>query len=144
MWMIVEDDLELLDVLRAMCDMWGVQSITFSDGDAAMAWLASVAIGAYDGALPEAALLDVRLPGESGPNIGARIRAIPAMSEVAIVLMSAYWMSSSDRRQAIELAEADLMLDKPLPDMDILRQMIEDAIARRRARIPPNNHAPSY
>ncbi len=133
MWIIVEDDLELQEVLRAMCRMWGVEPLAFTDGDEAAAWLERVAGGGYDGPIPEAALLDVRLPGESGPNIGARIRAIPRISDIAIILMTAYWMSSGDRRQTIELCQADLMLDKPLPDMDILRQRIEEVIAKRRA-----------
>lgn len=142
-WLIVEDDLELLEVLRAMCRLWGVEPLTFADGDEAVAWLEAVASGGYGGPLPEAALLDVRLPGESGPNIGARIRAIPALSDVAILLMTAYWMSSGDRRETIALCKADRMLDKPLPDMDDLREIIAETVAGRRAAAPPDAQAPS-
>jgi len=143
LWMIVDDNLELQAVLTAMCKMWGIEPIAFGDGDAAMAWLDTIAAGAYQGLLPEVALLDVRLPGESGPNIGARIRAIPRLSHTAIILMSAYWMSSTDKQETVALCQADLMLDKPLPDMDVLRQMIEGTIAKRRAPTTPDEQAPS-
>ena len=143
LWMIVEDNLELQTVLSAMCEMWDVQPIVFSDGNAAIAWLDVIATGAYQGPLPDVALLDVRLPGESGPNIGARLRAIPSLGRTAVILMSAYWMSSSNKQETLALCQADLMLDKPLPDMDILRQMIEESVAKRHATVPPEDETPS-
>jgi CheY-like chemotaxis protein len=142
--MVVEDEPDIYEVLLAMFEMWGIEGVAFVDGEEAAAWIEDVDKTRFQGELPELALLDIRLPGNiSGPMVGERLRKSPVLGEVAIVLSTAYKLSSDEEKQVILQAGADKLIYKPLPKFNELQRMLEEVIAQRRtrmtatAKIPP-------
>ena len=88
--MVVEDEPDIYDVLLAMFELWGIEGVAFVDGGEAISWIDAVDEGRVHGDLPELAILDIRLPEASGPEVGNRIRKSTKLQNIAIVLITAY------------------------------------------------------
>ena len=128
-WMVVEDEPSLRMMLStAMMFIWGVEPLAFADGHNAMAWLDKVETRQIDAPLPELALLDIRMPGPQGHEIAERLRKVPATSNMAIVMMTAYRLDPEERNTVIRMAQPQAMLAKPLLNLNDLKQALEDAI----------------
>jgi len=139
--MVVEDEPDIYEVLLAMFEMWGIEGVAFVDGEEAIAWIDDVDAQRFQGELPELALLDIRLPGEiNGVMVGERLRESPILGNSAIVLTTAYKLTPEEQAQAMEKAQADLWLAKPLPKFNELQGILEKVIAKRRAK--KNGKAP--
>ena len=130
-WMVVEDEPDIYDVLLAMFEIWGIEGVAFVDGAEAVAWIDDVDQGRVRGELPELAILDIRLPEVSGPEVGHRLRQSPILGDIAIVLITAYRLSPEEEQEAIKQAQADLLMYKPLPAMAELRVTMDGVIADR-------------
>lgn len=135
-WMVVEDEPDIYEVLLAMFEIWGIEGVAFVDGGQAVAWIDDVDEGRVRGELPELALIDIRLPEISGPDVGKRVRESPILKDMAIVLITAYRLSPQDEREAIETAQADHLMYKPLPGMPELRRILDEIIARPTRGMP--------
>jgi CheY-like chemotaxis protein len=109
--------------------LWEVDSLVFADGHEAWAWLDEVERGSHPLPLPEVALLDIRMPGHLGYEIGARMRAIRATSAIPLLIMTAYHLSDQDRAQIYESARPEHLVPKPFPALDEFRSLIEATIA---------------
>ena len=131
-WMVVEDEPDLYDTLLALFEIWSIDGVAFTNGTDAIKWVDDVDNGNADTNIPELALLDIRLPGVSGPEIGQRIRESPALSDVAIVLMTAYHLTPQEEKDVIAQASANNLMYKPLPAPAEFRKILEDAIAHNR------------
>lgn len=115
-WMVVEDEPDLYDMLLAMYETMGVDGVAFTDGEEAMNWIDEVDSGHYRGELPELALLDIRLPGKvNGIQVAARMRKSPYLDNVAVVLMTANRLSPRQETSAKRRSGAKQLLYKPLP-----------------------------
>lgn len=135
-WMVVEDEPDIYEVLLAMFEIWGIEGVAFVDGGQAVAWIDDVDQGRVRGELPELALIDIRLPEVSGPEVGRRLRQSPVLKNMAVVLITAYRLTPDEERDAIETAQADHLMYKPLPGMPELRSILDEIIAD-----PPHNRA---
>lgn len=131
-WMVVEDEPDIYDVLLAMFELWGIEGVAFVDGGEAISWIDAVDEGRVHGDMPELAILDIRLPEASGPEVGHRIRKSAKLQHVAIVLITAYRLSSEEERGVIEQAGADRLMYKPLPAMPELRAILDEVVDKRR------------
>ncbi|HEX2908841.1 MAG TPA: response regulator [Phototrophicaceae bacterium] len=128
-WMLVEDEPDMYTMVLAMYEIMGVHGMAFTNGNDALNWLDALDDGQIGGELPELALIDIRLPGFiSGPQVGARLRQSPALRQIAIVLMTAYSLSPQQEREMVAQAGANLLLYKPLPSHNILKQMLQEII----------------
>lgn len=135
-WMVVEDEPDIYEVLLAMFEMWGIDGVAFVDGEEAVAWIEDVDKGRFQGELPELALLDIRLPGKiSGPMVGERLRKSSVLGELAIVMSTAYKLSTDEENDVINQAGADKLMYKPMPRFDELQRILEDVIAQRRSKV---------
>ncbi|MDZ4768497.1 MAG: response regulator [Chloroflexota bacterium] len=133
-WMIVEDESDIYTLLLAMFDVWGIDGIAFLEGEEAVHWIEDVDSGMFVMEPPELALIDIRLPGDiSGVQIGARLRQSARLSQMVIVMITAFRLSAADETAVRVEAGADLLLYKPLPDLPLLRSMLEKALIARRA-----------
>lgn len=137
-WMVVEDEPDIYDVLLAMFEIWGIDGVAFVDGAEAVAWIDSVDQGRVRGELPELAILDIRLPEISGPEVSARLRRSPILGDIGIVLITAYRLAPDDETAVMEQAQADLLMYKPLPSMAELRTKMAEAVARRAPQGEPS------
>ncbi len=135
-WMVVEDEPDIYELLLAMFEIWGIQGVAFVDGPEAVAWVEDVDQGRVRGELPEVALLDVRLPQLSGPEVAQRLRQSARLGQIGIVLITAYRLSPEQEKNVIAEAQADLLLFKPLPALAELREMIEGVIVKRKQAVP--------
>lgn len=132
-WMVVEDEPDIYEVLLAMFEVWGIEGVAFVDGSDAVTWVDDVDAGRVQAELPELAILDIRLPGASGPEVGERLRRSKKLKDVAIVLITAYRLQPSEEEAVVAQADADLLLYKPLPHPKEFRGILENMIAQRQA-----------
>jgi CheY-like chemotaxis protein len=137
-WMVVEDEPDIYEVLLAMFEVWGIEGVAFVDGSEAVAWIEDVDAGRVQSELPELAILDIRLPEVSGPEVGERLRESPKLRGVAIVLITAYRLQPPEEVAVIAQAQADMLLYKPLPRPEEFRKTLEIALAKRAAAPQPD------
>lgn len=131
--MVVEDEPDIYEVLLAMFEMWGIEGVAFVDGEEAVAWIDDVDAGRFSGEVPELALLDIRLPGDTnGAMVGERLRKSPRLGNMAIVLTSAYYPSPEEQSEYMQISQADKWLPKPLPRFNELQGILELVIEERR------------
>ena len=81
---------------------------------------------------PEFALMDVRMPGKRGNEIALRMRSIPALKDIAIVMMTAFVMSEDEMEKMRQEYGIDHIINKPLPDFDRLHVVLHDIIDQKR------------
>ena len=134
-WMVVEDEPDLYDTLLAMFDIWSVDGVAFTNGLDAIRWIDDVDADHNGVSLPELAVLDIRLPGASGPEIGNRLRKSPLLRDIAIVLMTAYRLTPQQEREVIAMAQADALLYKPLPAPNEFHARLTNAVRNRQSGV---------
>lgn len=117
--LLVDDDRLVLSTLALGLGRAGYRTVTAESADDAEAYLAG-------GERPDLAILDVRMPGSSGLELGERLRAL---DRVPFMLLSAY----SDR-ETVERATASGALGYVVKPADTpqLIPAIEAALARAR------------
>lgn len=131
-YMIVEDEPDLYEMLTAMSSVLGVDEVAFATGEEAVTWIEEVEAGIIREEIPALALIDLRLPGDiDGVMVAERLRASPLLKNIAVVLMTAYHLDADEERSAIQRAEADLLMYKPLPSFTELRDILRDIAQRR-------------
>ncbi len=135
-WLIVEDEADIRSLVSMMCQVWGNVPMAYESGQKAWDWLDSVESGQYKGALPDFALMDIRMPGKRGNEISARIRTVAQLKHIPIVLMTAFVMSEDEMNQMKKDFGVDAVINKPLPDFDRLRTILYDIINRKKAETP--------
>ena len=129
-WLIAEDDPVFRSILSSLMTLWDINAVILEDGFQAWAWLDQVEAGEIVPPYPEAALLDIRMPGHRGAEIGSRMRQIPALAAIPILIMTAYQLSDAEKAEIFMDVQPSYLIEKPIPSPDQLREMIEDAIAR--------------
>ena len=134
LWMVVEDEPDLYEMVLAMYGLLGVEGLAFVTGEEAIAWLEEVDNGSFADGIPEVALIDIRLPGRvSGIDVAARMRENRMLSNIPIVLMTAYRMSYKEEQMAMRRSGADRMLRKPLPHHHQLRDIFNQIMRQRQS-----------
>ncbi len=133
-WMIVEDDPDIYEVMVAMFELWDVDHIHFFTGQDAMKWIEGVDTGHGGGALPELAVLDIRLPDINGDKVAARLRQSARLGNTGIVMFTAYRLKPAEEEQLMATSGADKLLYKPLPVVHELRAIFDKVLAGRKAR----------
>jgi CheY-like chemotaxis protein len=82
--------------------------------------------------MPDVALLDIRMPGgPDGHELAAHMRRHPSLSNIAIILMTAYELPGSQRDEVLTVSGADQLFFKPLPPMEELAETARRIVARR-------------
>jgi CheY-like chemotaxis protein len=137
-WVLLEDDMDIMVIVSAMCQIWDIELIKLYNGHEAMAWIANFKAGKYQGTLPELALLDIRLPGPQGNQVSAAIRQTPNLQNIAIILMSAYRLTREEQQDMIFQSRADLFLNKPLPRLFEFNGLIVDLLEARKTKAKPS------
>ena len=127
-WMVVEDEPDLYDTLLALFEIWSIDGVAFTNGTDAVKWIEDVDRGEANTNLPELALLDIRLPGVNGPEIGQRLRQSPVLNDIAIVMMTAYHLTPTEEKAILEKSKAGTLLYKPLPSPTEFRAILQKAI----------------
>ncbi|HLV98914.1 MAG TPA: response regulator [Ktedonobacterales bacterium] len=128
--LVVDDEIELLDVLKAIL-------VEEADFRVITAATPDIVIPLIETAPPEVLLLDLRLPGQSGWDVLATLRANPRFRTLPVLIVSAAY-DLAQRAEALHDPWVDY-LAKPV-DLEILLQRV-NKLVERRARAAEN--APS-
>ncbi|WP_451975124.1 response regulator [Azospirillum endophyticum] len=105
--LLVDDIAVNRDLLTRQIDGFGILSETAESGERALDQLLAAA---RDGKPFEAAILDHRMPGMTGPELARRIRAIPQLTGIRLALASSQRLEG----QEPEEAPVDIHLPKPI------------------------------
>lgn len=130
-WMIAEDEADIRNLVATMASVWGHTTVKFESGQRAWDWMDTVEDGTNTDPLPEFALMDIRMPGYRGDQVSARIRKLPGMSNIPIVLMTAFVLSEDEREDMMIKSGADKLIFKPLPDFGELKDILHEVIEQR-------------
>jgi CheY-like chemotaxis protein len=127
-WLIAEDEADIRNLVAMMCQVWGHTPMTFESGQQVWEWLEKVQAGQVQGDMPDFALMDIRMPGRRGNEIALKIRQVDRLSHIPIVLMTAFVLSDEDRERMQMEFGVDYIINKPLPDFEQLRNMLDNII----------------
>lgn len=131
-WILLDDDRALLEIVSTLADLWDKDAILLHSGSEAMAWIEAFKEGSTSGPAPELALLDIRLPGgPQGDDIAREMRRTPGLHTVAIVMMTANALDTAEETHLLEQTRADGVVGKPFPLLDDLKKQLDQAINRR-------------
>ena len=128
--LLAEDDFAIRDIISTMCELWDFNVLSFKDGNRVSEYLAN---DNPADPLPDVALLDIRMPGPWGHELGAKIRQHPRLRNMGIILMTAYELAGEDESAYMKHAGADRLIYKPLPAMDELLAVVQDVLKVRHA-----------
>lgn len=129
-WLIAEDDAIIREIVELGCEMIGHPALSFQNGQQVLDWMNN-SLSQAD--IPDVALLDIRMPGgPDGHELSADIRRHPLLSNIAIILMTAYELPGSQRDEVMTVSDADLLLFKPLPPIEELAETAQDIVNKRR------------
>jgi two-component system cell cycle response regulator DivK len=134
-WMIAEDEADIRNLVATMATVWGHTSIAFESGQRAWDFLDSVDNGSNTKPLPEFALMDIRMPGYRGDEVAKRIRLVEKLKHIPIVLMTAFALNEDEIRKLKDETGADHVINKPLPDFMVLKNMIDNVIEKKKQDI---------
>ncbi len=130
-WLIAEDETDILNLVATMCRVWGHTPLTFSSGQQVWDWIDQVAAGQFKGDLPQFALMDIRMPGKRGNEVARKLRQTPGLDHIPIALMTAYALSDDDRRAMFQHDGVDEIISKPLPTFEELHKLLHEIIAAK-------------
>jgi CheY-like chemotaxis protein len=122
-WLIAEDEADIRNLIAAMCQVWGHNTVTFENGQKVWEWLDKVERDEHNG-LPDLVLMDIRMPGKKGNELANRMRTIPVLQQTPIVLMTAFSLTEQERNAMMTTDGVDHILNKPLPDFEQLRNTL--------------------
>jgi two-component system, OmpR family, alkaline phosphatase synthesis response regulator PhoP len=109
--LVADDDPDILALARFSLADCGYEVVTAVNGEDAL----ELALARR----PDVAVLDVHMPGLTGPEVASRIRQVESISDTAVILFSAAALDSDVSRY--HEAGADQFLRKPFQ----LRQLVE-------------------
>lgn len=132
-WLIAEDEADILNLIATMCQVWGHTPLTFESGQKAWDWLDKVEAGEYKGSLPDFVLMDIRMPGKRGNEVANRMRTLPTFKHIPIALMTAYSLSAEDMSLMMTRDGVDQIISKPLPGFDDLLRLLNKIIQDKQA-----------
>ncbi len=119
--LVVDDNEGLRENLGEALEMEGFRVALAADGAAALAEL--------ERELPQAVLLDLKMPGMDGRKLLSRIRANPALAGVRVVLTTGL---SASKGEAQGLADA--LLVKPFGIREVLAVLWQVGVGETRKR----------
>ncbi len=128
---LVADDIEGQRlILEMLLSVDGYDVAAVADGKAALDYLKDHT--------PDLAILDVRMPYVSGLDVCARMKRIPRLKEIPVIILTA--MRDDGTVRMAHQAKADLVVLKPLEGKDF-RTMVKNLLqARSEAAELATNH----
>ena len=130
--LVVDDDPDILRLLKKALTASGYEVDTASDGRAAEEKLA--------GPLPDLLLLDAMLPHVHGFEICGRIKASPRTRSLPVIMISAIYRGWRFAQDARETYGADDYIEKPFHLPDLLRR-VEQRLVEGTGQAAPQKEA---
>ena len=111
--LLIEDEPNIAEAIRFILMRDGWQISLQDDGTGAVAQVRALK--------PDLVILDLMLPGRSGLEILADLRADPATSALPVLMLSAKGLARD--REAAERAGADAFMTKPFSNAEMLAKV---------------------
>lgn len=124
--LVIDDDLDLLNMLRIMLERGGHKVTTTADGVDGLA--------KADALRPDMAIIDVMMPGMHGYQVCRKMRENPATANTAILILTA--RAQPVDREAAMAAKADDYLSKPVAPSELLEKVAELLTRKQQAEEP--------
>ncbi|MDZ4768496.1 MAG: response regulator [Chloroflexota bacterium] len=131
LWLVAEDEPDIRVLVATMIQVWGHVPVTFENGQKVWDWLDRFEKGAGM-TIPDLILMDIRMPGKRGNELAQRMRTMPQLEQIPIVLMTAFALSDSERAEMMREGGVDHIIGKPLPDFEQLRATLHKLIEQKR------------
>ncbi len=141
-WLIAEDETDILNLLTMVVQVWGHQTLSFESGQKVWDWLDKIEAGTYAGELPQFALMDIRMPGKKGNEVANRMRTIPCFQHMPLALMTAFSLSEAEQKVFRDQDGVDAVIAKPLPGFDELQKTLNRIIETKRVAQAGANPSP--
>ena len=125
---LVDDEPNIRETVAFILEAEGVDVFTANDGEAGLELVYSKR--------PKVVLLDVMMPRMDGYEVCRRLRSMPDLASIYVVVLTAKGRKA-DELQAMEVG-ADLYLSKPFDDEVVLR-VIREVFAGERSSGPPRS-----
>ncbi|SFE20581.1 Response regulator receiver domain-containing protein [Sulfitobacter brevis] len=117
----VDDDTDILEIARISLEFSGdIEVVQCSSGEEALAAVAEF--------IPDVFLLDVMMPGMTGPKTLEELRKLPGLAEVPAIFMTA--RANADEHKELWDVGALEVISKPFDPMS-LSQQIKAVLANR-------------
>lgn len=142
-WLVAEDEADIRTLVATMIQVWGHQTVTFENGQKVWDWLDSFETKENGEKVPDLVLMDIRMPGKKGNEVAQRMRTMPELSKIPIVLMTAFSLSDAERREMMNEGGVDHIVGKPLPDFEQLRSTLHNLIEKKRTEPDETSSEPS-
>ena len=118
--LIADDDLEILNLTRALMKRRGFTVLEASDGDEAMRKILE--------SRPQLVVLDVMMPGQTGWEVCRSIRETESLAGTGVIMLTG--IGENMNEMTSPLYGADAHLDKPF-DFDALDALITEVLEKR-------------
>lgn len=115
--LLVDDEVDILDMLKALLEQEGFEVVTAADGRAAL--------DAIDGQVPDVLVTDLMMPMMSGEELLAEVKKRPKCSRMACIVTTA-----GGTKDALKRLGCPFVL-KPY-DIDQLVRVVRACIAERK------------
>lgn len=112
--MIVDDDLEVLEALRALLKPWGFKLTTLEDPS--QFW------DTLESSVPDLLVLDVEMPDHSGIELCQVVRNDPCWSGLPVLFLTAH--SDADTLHKVFAAGADDYVSKPVVGPELVTRIL--------------------
>ena len=119
--LLLEDNLEVLALLRLLLEKEGYEVVAFSNPVLACEQLPEMR--------PDVIITDLMMPKASGLDFIRWVRQKPQYTDVPIIVLSAF---ERTYRGVASVMGASAVLRKP-EDLDLLNQTIEEVLSKRQA-----------
>ncbi len=124
--LVIDDDLDLLNMLRLMLERGGHAVTTTADGADGLA-------KAHD-LKPDLAIIDVMMPGMHGYQVCRKLREDPATAHIVVLILTA--RAQPVDREAALAAQADDYMSKPVSPSELLNK-VNELLARKQEASRP-------
>lgn len=112
--LIIDDDEQVASYVRLSFSLAGYQVEWIKDGRGAVQKVREM--------IPDAIILDLKLPGTNGFRICEQLRLEPQTRAIPIIMVSGSWKDSQDRIRSIEVG-ADDFLTKPFDAQELIARV---------------------
>ena len=116
--LVIDDDLDIRNAIADVLTDEGYHTVTAADGARGLEFLRA------QSSYPSLIILDLRMPGMDGQQVGEALRGDPKLKAIPIVLVSA---DANVKKVALELGAIGY-LRKPM-EMDLLLEIVATACA---------------
>jgi pilus assembly protein CpaE len=124
--LVIDDDLDLLNMLRLMLERGGHTVTTTADGADGLSKARAI--------LPDMAIVDVMMPGMHGYQVCRKLREDPATAGMVILILTA--RAQPVDREAAMAAKADDYMSKPVAPTELLAKVNDLLVRKRETAVP--------